>query len=59
MLTSSSTGSAKAVSLSYKQVLAAVKGKASIRKIPHDRPFMNWIGLDHVASLVGIHLQAM
>ncbi|KAH8646475.1 hypothetical protein BGZ60DRAFT_424391 [Tricladium varicosporioides] len=24
-----------------------------------DRPFLNWIGLDHVGALVEIHLQAL
>lgn len=59
MLTSGSTGNAKAVCITYDQVLAAVKGKASVRQLPKGRPFLNWIGLDHVASLVEIHLQAL
>ncbi|KAF2837388.1 acetyl-CoA synthetase-like protein [Patellaria atrata CBS 101060] len=59
MLTSGSTGNAKAVQLTHKQVLAAVSGKASVRQLPRDKPFLNWIGLDHVASLVEIHLQAL
>ncbi|KAH8897335.1 acetyl-CoA synthetase-like protein [Thozetella sp. PMI_491] len=59
MLTSGSTGNAKAVQLTHEQVLAAVSGKASVRKLPQDRPFLNWIGLDHPASLVEIHIQAL
>ncbi|KAH7087019.1 4-coumarate-CoA ligase 1 [Paraphoma chrysanthemicola] len=59
MLTSGSTGNAKAVCFTHEQVLAAIAGKASIRVIPRDRPFMNWIGLDHVAGLLEIHLQAL
>ncbi|KAI1073376.1 hypothetical protein F5B20DRAFT_587315 [Whalleya microplaca] len=59
MLTSGSTGNAKAVCLSHQQVLSALDGKASVRILPANRPFLNWIGLDHVASLVEIHLQAM
>ncbi|KAK8024991.1 hypothetical protein PG990_002814 [Apiospora arundinis] len=59
MLTSGSTGSSKAVEITHKQVLAAVYGKASVRLLPKDRPLLNWIGLDHVASLVEIHLQAL
>jgi acyl-CoA synthetase (AMP-forming)/AMP-acid ligase II/thioesterase domain-containing protein len=59
MLTSGSTGNAKAVSLTHNQLLAAISGKASVRPLPAGRPFLNWIGLDHVASLVEIHLQAM
>jgi acyl-CoA synthetase (AMP-forming)/AMP-acid ligase II/thioesterase domain-containing protein len=59
MLTSGSTGNAKAVCFTHEQVLAAVAGKASIRALPRDRPFLNWIGLDHVAGLLEIHLQAL
>ncbi|KAF2683381.1 4-coumarate-CoA ligase 1 [Lentithecium fluviatile CBS 122367] len=59
MLTSGSTGNAKAVCFTREQVLAAVAGKASIRVLPRDRPFLNWIGLDHVAGLLEIHLQAL
>lgn len=59
MLTSGSTGNSKAVQLSHKQVLAAVRGKTAVRQLPSDRPFMNWIGLDHVAGLIEIHLQAI
>ncbi|KAM5467370.1 putative NRPS-like protein biosynthetic cluster [Microsporum audouinii] len=59
MLTSGSTGNAKAVCLSHKQVVAAISGKASVRQLHQDGPFMNWIGLDHVASLVEIHIQAL
>lgn len=59
MLTSGSTGNAKAVSFTHEQVLAAVSGKAAIRVLPGDRPFLNWIGIDHVAGLLEIHLQAL
>ncbi|PHH75740.1 hypothetical protein CDD82_4306 [Ophiocordyceps australis] len=59
MLTSGSTGNAKAVCLSHAQVLASVSGKAAVRKLPQGRPFLNWIGLDHVAGLLEIHLQAL
>ncbi|KAF2464781.1 uncharacterized protein BDR25DRAFT_156114, partial [Lindgomyces ingoldianus] len=59
MLTSGSTGNAKAVCFTREQVLAAVAGKASIRVLPRDRPFLNWIGLDHVSGLLEIHLQAL
>ncbi|KAI2602758.1 hypothetical protein GGR54DRAFT_633796 [Hypoxylon sp. NC1633] len=59
MLTSGSTGTPKAVCLSHQQILSAVSGKASVRALPAGRPFLNWVGLDHVASLVEIHLQAM
>ncbi|TEY54141.1 hypothetical protein BOTCAL_0242g00120 [Botryotinia calthae] len=59
MLTSGSTGTAKAVCLRQSQVITALEGKASVRKLTKDSPFLNWIGLDHVASLVEIHLQAI
>ncbi|KFA61393.1 hypothetical protein S40285_03621 [Stachybotrys chlorohalonatus IBT 40285] len=58
-LTSGSTGSAKAVRLTHRQVMAAVSGKSMVRELPKDKPFLNWIGLDHVASLVEIHIQAL
>ncbi|KAI1078168.1 acetyl-CoA synthetase-like protein [Whalleya microplaca] len=59
MLTSGSSGNAKAVWLSHRQILAAVSGKASVRPLPSDGAFLNWIGLDHVASLIEIHIQAL
>ena len=59
MLTSGSTGNAKAVVLRHEQIIASITGKASIRQLPRDHAFLNWVGLDHVASMVEIHLQAM
>lgn len=59
MLTSGSTGHPKAVRLNHKQVLAAVQGKLSVREHAANNAFLNWIGLDHVASIVEIHLTAM
>lgn len=59
MLTSGSTGNAKAVPLAHRNVLAAIAGKASMRGLPPDKPLLNWIGLDHVAGLTEIHLLAM
>ncbi|KAK0509642.1 hypothetical protein JMJ35_008036 [Cladonia borealis] len=59
MLTSGSSGNAKAVCLSHEQILAAIKGKASVVKLDTRTAFLNWIGLDHVAALIEIHLQAM
>lgn len=59
MLTSGSSGSAKAVCLSHKQILAAIKGKVSVVILDTRTAFLNWIGLDHVAALIEIHLQAM
>ncbi|KAJ3564723.1 hypothetical protein NPX13_g7745 [Xylaria arbuscula] len=59
MLTSGSTGNAKAVCLTHRQVLSAVRGKSEMRALPPGRPFLNWIGLDHVASLIEIHIPAL
>lgn len=59
MLTSGSTGNAKAVVLRHDQVIASIAGKASARQLPRDHAFLNWIGLDHVAGMLEIHLQAM
>lgn len=59
MLTSSSTGNAKAVQLGHSQMLSAVAGKMAMRCLPHGRAFMNWIGLDHVAALLETHLSAL
>jgi acyl-CoA synthetase (AMP-forming)/AMP-acid ligase II len=58
MLTSGSTGKSKAVCLSHGQIFAALKGKLSVVAL-HGLSFMNWIRLDHVASLIEIHLQAI
>lgn len=58
MLTSGSTGNAKAVEITHRQALAAVAAKAAVRPL-HGKPFLNWIGLDHVAALLEIHLQAL
>lgn len=59
LLTSGSTGAPKAVRLTHSQVLAAAAGKADVRKLPKDKAFLNWVGLDHVAGLVEIHIQAL
>ena len=59
MLTSGSSGNSKAVCLNHAQILAAVKGKASVVRLDTRNAFLNWIGLDHVAGLIEIHLQAM
>lgn len=58
MLTSGSTGSAKAVPLSHGQILQAVQGKSAHHGIEPGDAFFNWVGLDHVASLAEVHLHA-
>lgn len=59
MLTSGSTGSAKAVCLTHEQILTACKGKLAHLPMPEESTCLNWIGLDHVGSLVELHLTAM
>ena len=59
MLTSGSTGNAKAVILKAEQIIASLKGKLLVRSLPQDKPFLNWVGLDHVASMVETHLLAL
>ena len=59
MLTSGSTGYAKAVCLRHGQMIKAVKGKAKYHGNSNETVFCNWIGMDHVANLSEIHLHAM
>lgn len=59
MLTSGSTGNAKAVALSTPQMLMAVRGKSNTWKSDKSSVFFNWVGFDHVVNLVEIHLHAM
>ncbi|KAK1624473.1 hypothetical protein BDP81DRAFT_330119 [Colletotrichum phormii] len=59
MLTSGTTGKAKAVQLSHGQILASLAGKAKSGRSHGDGPCLNWIGMDHVACLTEIHLFAM
>ena len=59
MLTSGSTGNAKAVCLRHGQMINAVRGKSAYHGTRSGDTFLNWIGLDHVANLTEIHLHAM
>ncbi|KAG4436992.1 hypothetical protein IFR05_007530 [Cadophora sp. M221] len=59
MLTSGSTGHAKAVRLSNNQIISSVAGKSQLHGTSNKDTFLNWTGLDHVANLVEIHLHAM
>ncbi len=59
MLTSGSTGNAKAVELRHGQILQAVRGKSLHHGTKHEDTFLNWIGLDHVANLTEVHLHAI
>ncbi|RAH86622.1 acetyl-CoA synthetase-like protein [Aspergillus japonicus CBS 114.51] len=60
MLTSGSTGPCKAVGLTHQQILCSLNGKCAV--FPLQNPigaFLNWISLDHVGSLIEIHLHAL
>ncbi len=59
MLTSGSTGHAKAVCLRQGQLLKAIDGKSRYHGTDSNDVFLNWIGLDHVANLTEVHLHAM
>ncbi|KAH7310103.1 luciferin 4-monooxygenase [Rhexocercosporidium sp. MPI-PUGE-AT-0058] len=59
MLTSGSTGHAKAVCLSHSQIIASVSSKSQLHGTSSKDTFLNWTGLDHVANLVEIHLHAL
>ncbi|KAF2634135.1 putative polyketide synthase PksJ [Massarina eburnea CBS 473.64] len=59
MLTSGSTGASKAVCLTHEQILSSVNGKLSHMLMPSNATVLNWIGLDHVGSLVELHLSSM
>ena len=59
MLTSGSTGNAKAVALGHDQIFASLSGKANTLPGPQGTALLNWIGLDHVAGLLEIHLLAL
>ena len=59
MLTSGSSGNAKAVVLRHGQIIASVQGKSKYFDTNRADVFLNWIGFDHVASLVETHIHAM
>ena len=59
MLTSGSSGNAKAVCLTHAQVLTSIADKSRFHGTNAQHPFLNWIGFDHVACLTELHLHAM
>ncbi|KAF2469570.1 acetyl-CoA synthetase-like protein [Lindgomyces ingoldianus] len=59
MLTSGSTGAAKAVPLTHEQILTACSGKLRHLPLATDATVLNWVGLDHVGSLTELHLTAL
>ncbi|RJE17151.1 Thioesterase domain protein, partial [Aspergillus sclerotialis] len=59
MLTSGSTDKPKAVCLTHQQIMASLTGKCAVLPVDAGSSFLNWIRLDHVGSLVEIHLHSM
>ncbi|KAI7400587.1 hypothetical protein KC336_g14824 [Hortaea werneckii] len=59
MLTSGSSGNAKAVVLRHRQILCAIEAKSQFHGTAQEDVFLNWINLDHVANLTEVHLHAM
>ncbi|MBO0880239.1 MAG: AMP-binding protein, partial [Mycobacterium sp.] len=56
ILTSGSTGNAKAVVLTHANVLAAVAAKNGSQRLTAGDVTLNWISFDHVAALLEMHL---
>jgi acyl-CoA synthetase (AMP-forming)/AMP-acid ligase II len=56
MLTSGSTGDSKAVTLTHRNLLAAMAGKARRQAVTAGDIALNWISFDHVAALLEVHL---
>lgn len=59
MLTSGSTDKPKAVCLTHQQVMASLSGKSAVQPVDAGSSFLNWIRLDHVGSLVEIHMHSL
>ncbi|MFJ7591563.1 AMP-binding protein [Streptomyces sp. NPDC097617] len=56
VLTSGSTGAAKAVRLTHGNLLASMAAKAGAQSLTADDVTLNWISYDHVAALLEAHL---
>ncbi|MFB7503156.1 non-ribosomal peptide synthetase [Streptomyces broussonetiae] len=56
MLTSASTGAAKAVVLSHANLLASMAGKNETHRLTAADTTLNWVSFDHVAALLECHL---
>jgi acyl-CoA synthetase (AMP-forming)/AMP-acid ligase II/thioesterase domain-containing protein/acyl carrier protein len=56
MLTSGSTGNCKAVALTHANLLASLPGKNEFQQLGGSDVALNWIALDHVASVIETHL---
>lgn len=59
MLTSGSTGESKAVTLTHRNLLASMAGKARRQAVTASDIALNWISFDHVAALLEVHLIAL
>ncbi len=59
ILTTESSGKAKAVCYQHGGIIHALKGKIAVHQTKQDDRFLNYIGLDHVANLFEVHLHAM
>ncbi|KAF9885524.1 hypothetical protein FE257_012852 [Aspergillus nanangensis] len=60
MLTSGSSGTAKAVPLTHHQLLTAFQGKSTVANLRFpSSPFLSWVHMDHVANLVHCHIFAI
>jgi acyl transferase domain-containing protein/acyl-CoA synthetase (AMP-forming)/AMP-acid ligase II/short-subunit dehydrogenase/acyl carrier protein len=56
LFTSGSTGKPKGVMLSARNLLASIYGMATVNKLTRDDITLNWMPLEHIASLVMFHL---
>ncbi|MEU2789886.1 non-ribosomal peptide synthetase [Streptomyces sp. NPDC007100] len=56
VLTSGSTGAAKAVMLTHGNLLASMRGKNGHHRLRSGDTTLNWISFDHVAALLECHL---
>jgi len=56
VLTSGSTGNAKAVVLTHGNLLAAMAGKTERQRLTSADVTLNWISFDHVAALLEAHM---
>jgi acyl-CoA synthetase (AMP-forming)/AMP-acid ligase II/NADP-dependent 3-hydroxy acid dehydrogenase YdfG len=57
MLTSGSTGMSKGVVLSHRNLIARSVGSMRLNGFTRDEVTLNWMALDHVASLIYFHLR--
>jgi acyl-CoA synthetase (AMP-forming)/AMP-acid ligase II/thioesterase domain-containing protein/acyl carrier protein len=56
VLTSGSTGNAKAVVLTHRNLLCSMEGKTERQRLTSSDVTLNWISFDHVAALLESHL---